>query len=121
MVVVLAIFDALTDVGSDKVLRHPSVADRIKRRPILFRIGGGLIALGLLPVVATLGSLLRDRYDPGPGVMPIFAMVAAALISLGSVILSRAAAPPAHAAGRSVVADPLDRLHPCASIRWVGS
>lgn len=86
-VVLLAVFDALTDAGSDRVLGHPAVADRITRRPGLFRIGGVLVALGLVPVVAMLGSLLRERYDPDPGVMPVMVSVAAGLIALGSGIL----------------------------------
>ncbi|GAA4704522.1 hypothetical protein [Nocardioides conyzicola] len=79
--------DALSDAGSDKVLRHPAVAGRIKRRPVMFRVGGGLVALGLVPVVATLGALLRHRYDPEAGVMPVLASAFAALVLLGWVIL----------------------------------
>ena len=85
-IVMLAVGDVLKDMGSD-VLRHPAIAGRIERRPNLFRIGGGLIAVGLLPVVATISARLKHQYDPAPGTMHVLALVVAALISLGMVIL----------------------------------
>jgi hypothetical protein len=63
------------------------MAERIKRRPVGFRVGGALVAAGILPYLVMLHGLLTGQgVHADPAMLAKFAAVSAGLIASGLTI-----------------------------------
>jgi hypothetical protein len=71
------------------ILGRPGMAERIKRRPVAFRVGSALVIAGLLPYLVMLHALVTGReFQADSGTLAAFVTGAAGLIISGLTILT---------------------------------
>ena len=71
------------------ILSRPGMSERIKRRPVAFRVGSALITAGLVPYLVVLEALLTgEALHADSAIVAKFAVVAGALIASGLTILA---------------------------------
>jgi hypothetical protein len=92
LLVIVVAKDLAGDAGDRTgawILSRPGMAERVKRRPVGFRVGGALVGFGLLPYLVMLEALVTGKEVQGDsGTIAAFLNGGAGLIVSGLTILA---------------------------------